>query len=186
MKKIYSEKDGIKTIEEQFWSPYNSEWFLSSKTVIQNDNITTVRKNALTQDELQKITQKQNDGTWKTTEQKIRTLDSLRGYAIDTIDVKTGEIIDTKIARFNIAKDGNDVLLRKTRKEADEAGNKVINTYKNGKLYSTKRTTIQPDGTRHIVIEYAKWSGKTGQTIINITKDGTKKVVEEAKTIFQI
>lgn len=175
MKKLYSEQDGIKAIEKQTFNPHTDEWETSFKTIIQDGNI------AQTIGELQRVAQKQNDGTWKVTRQEIRDIHG-RGYAIDTIDAKSGEVASTKVAgTYKEYEKDNGGLLRKTVEEVDNAGNKVVNNYRNGRLYSTTKITIQPDGTKRIVVEYSKIVNKKGQTIIDVAKDGTRKVVQEAK-----
>lgn len=177
-RKIYSKQDGVKTIEKQVSAlkdKSSMEWKTFSKTTIQDDNVTK------TFGEFQKVAQKQNDGTWKVTKQEKRLIGN-RGYAIDTIDIKTGEVVDSKVAGiYNKPQKGNGGLLRKTVNEIDSEGNKTANTFKNGKLYSTTSTTIQPDGAKRIVVKYAKWSDKNGQTIIDIAPDGTRTVVQKAK-----
>lgn len=60
----------------------------------------------------------------------------------------------------------------------DDAGNKVQETFKNGKLYSTRRIANNPDGSRRITIDY---TGKSSPTIIDIAADGTRTVVQKAQ-----
>ncbi len=60
----------------------------------------------------------------------------------------------------------------------------IEKTYKNGKLFSTRKTVKNPDGSKRITIEWTQ--GKKGQEIIDIGADGTKSTVQKAKTIFDL
>lgn len=181
MKKLYSEADGIKTVEKQIVRPRDGEWVAKTKTIIKDGNITR------NEGELQRVAQKQEDGSWKVTKQVTRDI-NYKGYAIDTIDIKTGEIVDSKIGgTYKKPKKGKGGLLRKTISEINEAGNSVSKTYKNGKLYSTTETVVNSDGSKRIIIEYEKGiSNKEGKEIIDIAVDGTRTVVQEAEHIFKM
>ena len=115
------------------------------------------------------------------------------GYAFIK-DSETGEILNVKkltlegneIMQPSVKKAAEGNIIRTTEKIADENGNTILKTYKNGKLHSTQTTVLNPDCSRQIAIEYADNGSKDYKKIIDIAADGTKKVTEHGKRLFDI
>lgn len=123
-------------------------------------------------------------------------------------DKETGKLITAKKINAGSGKEIPMVKLRKSqgihktsKQLIDNAGNQVQKTFKNGKLYSTQTTILNPDGSKRIVIDYAYGKESPiivqtltgtevckpkGQTIIDIAVDGTRTVVQKAKNAFEM
>lgn len=114
------------------------------------------------------------------------------GYAFIK-DPETGKIIDTKRLTMGgkeiapgVKKSTEWNVVRTAEKITDENGNKIIKTYKNGKLHSTQTTIINPDNSRQIIIKYADKGSANYKKIIDIAADGKKSVTETGSRMFSL
>lgn len=203
-KKVYSNKDGVKTIEKFSYghvSRYNEngqnigglEWLPSGhKTIITDNKIVTEHK-SLSGEILQNVVEKQQDGTWKKTIQEIdfypdetfKNKNYSRRYIL-TKD-EAGNVIAKKpvYTRKPVESSGEPVL-RQTKKYTDKDGNNVVETLKNGKPYAKQTTRVADDGSKQIVVEYLDKGSRGYKKIIDITKDGRKTVHSEGKRLFTL
>lgn len=109
IKKVYSGNEGKRTIE--LYSYENSKNLSKEpfkKVVVSSDSVVKTTKDSLCGVPLERVAQKQADGTWKVTHQEIAMpsalinktadYDTLKYYEIhvDTIDNKTGEVIKSE------------------------------------------------------------------------------------------
>lgn len=124
-------------------------------------------------------------------EQKIKAIPhkGLDNYAFIR-DKQTGELVTVK----RVNSDGSELPFLDLRKSKgvhktnltslNEDGNQVRKTFKNGELYSTQTTILNPDNSKRIIVEYAKLH--EGSTIIEISADGTRSIVQKAETVFDV
>lgn len=194
-KKVYSEKDGTKVIQH-FNRGYvlkadkNGQkvpslgWVPTGEKTIISDSKVVKERMGITGDILRDVAEKQQDGSWKKTFQGFG-LDGNRvvneNYAkrfIYTYD-ETGKVIGKKPTYFRRSPKGsNEQFVKQSKNYIDKNGNKVVETLKNGELYTRQTTKIADDGSKQIVVEYFDKGSRDYKKIINIAKDGTKQISE--------
>lgn len=203
MKKVYSSKDGARTIEnfnfahvlrlgEDGQKVGNLEWMpTGDKTIITSNKIVKEHKSPLDAT-LQDVIEKQQDGTWKKTFQEVDALmdvtfknkNFFRHYILTRDEV--GNVIAKKpvYTRKPTINPGKTVL-KQVNKYTDKDGNKVVETLKNGKPFAKQTTNIADDGSKQIVVEYLDKGSEGYKKIIDITKEGKRAVHTEGEHIFK-
>ena len=194
-KKVYSEKDGVKTIENFFYSSapkYNEKglkvgelgWLPDRrKTTITDGRIINEYKRG--QATLQNVVERQQDGTWKKTFQEMDLVPdySLKNknysrYYISTMDEAGNVIAKKPVYTRKPAFSSGETFIKRVEKYTDKDGNQVVETLKNGKPFARQTTKMADDGSKQIVVEYLDKGSKGYKKIIDIAKDGTRKESE--------
>lgn len=178
-------KEKIKALVKKEDLPFDN----STKTILDGKGKIFAAK-----DTISKYTAQYN-GKDVIVEQKLISAENLHkhnnGQYAFIRDAKTGKILDVK----RLTLEGNEILassktpakknvLKTIEKTANENGNKIVKTYKNGKLYSTQTTVLNPDNSKQIIVEYAYDKGY--KKIIDIAADGTRKITKEGRPMFSL
>ena len=195
-KKVYTEKDGVRTVEN-FYRDYSQKaaevWIPTGRKTIISDGKVTKEHMSLTGDILRDVVEKQQDGTWKKTFQEMeffpdetfKNKNFFRRYIL-TKDEAGNVIAKKPVYARKPSFSSGETFIKRVEKYADKDGNQVVETLKNGKPFARQTTKIADDGSRQIVVEYLDKGSKGYKKIIDIAKDGTRRESEIGSRLFSL